>query len=99
MVKRTSQIKFRVTPLEKKVLERKASNAGLNTAEFCRSAAMGKEIGQRLTPDEVEAYKLLQKYHQNFVAIGNMFKKRDARLAADCQEVAQEIREHLKKFR
>jgi len=98
MVKRTSQIKFRVTPLEKKVLEKKASAAGLNTAEFCRSAAMGKEIGYRLTNEEIEAYKLLQRYHKNFVAISNMFKKRDARLAADCQEVAQEIREHLKKF-
>ena len=61
-------------------------------------SAMYASTPYRLTPDEIEAYKLLQKYHQNFVAIGNMFKKRDARLAADCREVAQEIREHLKKF-
>lgn len=98
MAKRTDQIKFRVTLLEKKVIENKAAHAGLNTAEFCRSTALNKKIGYRLTEEEIEAYKMLQKYHRNFTAISNMFKKKDANLSRNCKILADEIRGHLKKF-
>ena len=91
-------IKFRCSLFEKKMLKIRANESGLNLSEFCRRAIYEKEIKERLSDDQIEIYKTLLKYHNNFKAIGNMFRKRDPTLARAVYNLADEIKKHLKKL-
>ena len=93
------RIELRVTTLEKKIIEKKAENSGLNTSEYCRNAALGKKINTKLTIEELEVYKDLTKYHNNFTAISNLLKKKDSKFYKEVQEVTKLIKQHLTKFK
>jgi len=54
---------------------------------------------ERITPEQLEAYQLLVQFKNNFTRIGNMFRKRDPKLAAAVEDLAEEIRTHLKNFK
>ncbi len=92
-------IKFRCTLYEKKLLKVKARKAGISLSEFCRRAAFDDRIIERLTEDQIEIYKMLIKYQNNFKLIGNMFRKRNPKLADEVIELANEIRSHLYNFK
>ena len=92
------ETKFRCTVFEKKLIKLKAKNSSLSVSEFCRRSALNKKVVQRLTDEEIEIYKDLVKFHNNFKRIGNMFRKKDPGLTYNVNELANEIKEHLKKF-
>ena len=54
---------------------------------------------ERITPEQLECYQLLVQYKNNFSRISNMFKKGNPRLAEEVQDLAEEIRSHLKNFK
>lgn len=60
---------------------------------------MEQTISERFSDEEIEAYKTLVKYHNNFKSIGNMFRGKNDGLTRMVYEVAKEIKEHLKKFK
>ena len=91
-------VKFRCTTYEKKLLTAKAKLCGLSLSEFLRRTAMEQITVERLTDEEIELYKMLVKYHNNFKSIGNMFKGKNDNLTKMVYETAKEIKEHLKKF-
>ncbi len=97
-MKRT-YIKFRCSIYEKKLLKKRAERAGLSLSEYCRSSAFGNSIIERLTEEQLECYKTLVKYKNNFSSIGNMFKKRNPNLADEVEKLAEDIRNHLYNFR
>ncbi|NDV42674.1 MULTISPECIES: mobilization protein MbpA [Flagellimonas] len=92
-------VQFRCSVYEKKLLKVKAKKSGLSISEYCRRAAFDDRIIERLTEDQIEAYKLLVNYQNNFKRIGNMFRKRNPRLSEEVTQLAKEIREHLLKFK
>jgi len=92
-------VKFRCTSYEKKLLITKAKRCGLSLSEFLRRCAMEQTITERFSDEEIEAYKMLVKYHNNFKSIGNMFKGKNDGLTKMVYAVAKEIKEHLKKFK
>ena len=92
-------IKFRCTLFEKKILKIKAKKAGITMSEFCRKAAFEIKIIERLTDDQIEVYKMLITYHNNFKSIGNMFKKKDSNLTSEVYKLAEEIKNHLQNFK
>ena len=92
-------VQFRCSVFEKKLLKVKAKKSGLSISEYCRRAAFDDRIIERLSEDQIEAYKLLVQYQNNFKRIGNMFRKRNPRLADEVTALAKEIREHLLNFR
>lgn len=91
-------IKFRCTALEKKLLKIRAKNCGLTLSEYFRRVAFEKKITERLTDEEIEIYQDLVKYHNNFKAIGNMFRKKNPNLAKMVYALAEDIKTHLKKL-
>lgn len=97
--KRTKYIKLRLTSLEKKLIEKKAHHSGLATAVYCRDTALNKMIDYKLTAEELEVYQMLVKYHNNFQSISNLLKSKDSRFAQEVKATANEIKEHLKKFK
>ena len=92
-------IKFRCSIYEKKLLKVKAATCGLNLSEYFRRIAFDQKIIERLTDQEIEIYKMLIRYHNNFKYIGNMFKKRNPKLTEMVYKLANEIKDHLKKFK
>lgn len=93
-------VKFRISRLDKKVLSRKAKSSGLSLSEFCRRAALGIEIKNRLTEDEITCYLTLINYTNNFSRIANFIKNRNMKkLAEECLATSSLIKEHLKKFK
>ncbi|MDL5514595.1 mobilization protein MbpA [Arenibacter sp. M-2] len=92
-------VQFRCSIYEKKLLRVKADRSGLSISEYCRRAAFDDRIIERLTQEQIEMYKMLSKYETNFKLIGNMFRKRNPKLANEVVELASEIRGHLLSFR
>ncbi|MEO0902852.1 MAG: mobilization protein MbpA, partial [Bacteroidota bacterium] len=90
---------FRCSIFEKKLLKVKAKKSGLSVSEYCRRAAFDDRIIERLSEEQIEAYKLLVQYQNNFKRIGNMFRKRNPRLGEEVNQLAKEIREHLLSFK
>jgi hypothetical protein len=94
-----SYIRFRCSIYEKKLLKKRAARAGMSLSEYCRSAAFGHTIIERLTPEQLECYSTLVQYKNNFSRIGNMFKKRNPNLSHEVTQLAEEIRQHLYNFK
>jgi hypothetical protein len=92
-------VQFRCTVFEKKLLKVKARKSGLTISEYCRRAAFDDRIIERLTEEQIEAYKMLVKYENNFKRIGNMFRKRNPKLADEVVQLANDIRQHLFNFK
>lgn len=92
-------VQFRCSLYEKKLLRVKADRSGLSISEYCRRAAFDDRIIERLTKEQVELYKMLTKYELNFKRIGNMYRKRNPKLADEVVQLASEIRRHLLSFR
>lgn len=92
-------VKFRCTIYEKKLLEVKAARSQVSVSEFCRRAVFQVEIKERLSEEQIDIYKMLSKYHNNFKSIGNMFRKKDPRLADAVHQLADDIRNHLKNLK
>ena len=92
-------VQFRCSIYEKKLLRVKADRSGLSISEYCRRAAFDDRIIERLTQEQIEMYKMLLRYETNFKLIGNMFRKRNPKLADEVVQLASEIRKHLLSFR
>jgi hypothetical protein len=92
-------IKFRCSIYEKKLLKIKAKKSGLTLSEYCRMSTMEQRIIERLSDEHIDLYKTLIKYHNNFKAIGNMFKKRNPKLTETVYQLANEFKELLKDFK
>ncbi|MCM4168927.1 hypothetical protein DHD08_14665 [Arenibacter sp. H213] len=92
-------VQFRCSIYEKKLLRVKANKSGLSISEYCRRAAFDDRIIERLTQEQIEMYKMLVKYQINFKRIGNMYRKRNPKLADEVVQLANEIRKHLLNFR
>jgi hypothetical protein len=92
-------VQFRCSVYEKKLLRVKAKKSGLSISEYCRRAAFNDIIIERLSEKQIEIYKMLSKYQNNFKLIGNMFRKRNPKLSAEVVKLADEIRQHLLNFR
>lgn len=93
------KVEFRCTLFEKKLLKVKAKKSGLTLSEFCRKSAFDVEIIERLTDEQIEVYKVLITYHNNFKSIGNMFKKKNPNLTSEVYKLANEIKKHLSNFK
>ncbi|SFG23272.1 hypothetical protein SAMN04488033_1436 [Salegentibacter agarivorans] len=92
-------IQVRCSIYEKKLLQRRAARAGISLSEYIRATAFDKNVVERITPEQLETYKMLVQYKNNFTRIGNMFRKRDPKLAREVEDLAKEIRTQLKNFK
>jgi len=102
IITRSEYISFRVSNIEKKVIELTAKDAGLNSSTFVRRAALNKKVVVRFTPEELQIYNDLQAYHRNFKLIGNLIRgnsfDKKARIQEELFIVMDLIKKHLKFF-
>ncbi len=92
-------VQFRCSLYEKKLLRIKSKKSGLSISEYCRRAAFDDRIIERLSEEQIASYKMLVRYQTNFKNIGNMFRKRNPKLAEEVVQLANEIRNHLLNFK
>lgn len=91
--------KFRTNFFEKKLIIVRAKKAGLSQSEYCKKAVLETKIIERLSEEQIELYKMLITYHNNFKSIGNMFKKKNPNLTSEVYQLANEIKKHLSNFK
>lgn len=98
-MKKTKKIEFRVTLTEYLIIQKKAKETGCSTSEFLRSTALDYNVTYKLTKEEIEVYKDLNKFADNFRRIGNLFKLGDTTAVKETAvSTALLIREHLNKL-
>jgi len=101
IVKKDSKIAVRCTALEKKVIEIMADETGLTTSDYIRKCAMNKVVKIRFSSEELEHFRTLQKFHNNFRSIGNLIKGTkgiNEETLKEIKQVREEISEQLKRF-
>lgn len=91
--------KFRTNSYEKKLIKIRAKKTGLSQSEFCKKAVLNFKITERLTEEQIELYKMLIKYHNNFKSIGNLIKEKHPGLYQKINNTADEIKNHLQNFK
>lgn len=91
-------IKFRVKSEDKKTIEKKAKRTGLSISEYCRSVSLSHSIKSKLSHSELIAYKMLHQFHLNFNSLSNLIKRRDPSFSNELKLLAEEMKNHLKKF-
>lgn len=97
-MKRDELIKYRVTTEEKKAIKSKAESTGLSLSEYCRSVALSYLVKSKLSRNELIVYKMLHKFYRNFNLLSNLIKRRDPSFSNELKLIAEEMKNHLKKF-
>lgn len=97
---KTKRIEIRISTLEEKVLKLKANETGLPVSTYVRNSALGKKSPKRLSESELEAYRDLKKFYNNFSAISNLLKKGNyGSMLSEISLLQQELMVHLNKIR
>ncbi|MFW2134796.1 plasmid mobilization protein [Chryseobacterium sp. TY4] len=96
---RNKTLLIRMNSLEYLVIKNKAKKSGLPTAVYIRNRAMNYDIPNRLTEEEINCYKTLSKFSDNFRRISNLFKLGDVTgVKEESLATSKLIREHLTKL-
>ncbi|MEW4924140.1 MULTISPECIES: plasmid mobilization protein [Algibacter] len=99
-MKKNKKIEFRVTLTEHLIIKHKAYKTGCSVSEYLRNIALDYPLTYKLTYDEIEVYKQLNKFGDNFRRIGNLFKLGDVTGVKETSiDTAKLIREHLNKLK
>jgi hypothetical protein len=99
LVHRNQLIQFKVTALEKKIIQKNAEKVNLSISELARNALFNITIYKPLSNEEIEAYRMLIRFKTAFDKTANYFKNSDPRFAGELLSVAREIKTHLQKFK
>lgn len=68
-IKRTENLKSRVTSLEKRLIESKAKACGITVSDFLRRSALGLNIVPRLTAEEQVGFRAVVNASNNLNAL------------------------------
>lgn len=99
-MKKTKRIELRVTLTEYLIIKNKADEAGCSLSELLRNIVLDYPLTYKLSSEEIEVYKQLNKFSDNFRRIGNLFKLGDVTGVKETSvETAKLIRSHLNKLK
>ena len=99
-MKKTKKIEFRVSLTEYLIIKNKAKKTGGSMSEYLRGIALDYDLTYKLTDNEIEVYKQLNKFSDNFRRISNLFKLGDTTGVKETSiETAKLIRDHLNKLK
>jgi len=76
-MKKSKNLIIRINDFDYKLIKIKAQDCGISTSEFFRRCALNKSVPKSLNTEELEIYKDLKKFHNNFTSITNLFQKGD----------------------
>lgn len=94
------RIEIRLSKIDKLILQKKAEKSAMSLSQYVLSCALKLEMKSRLSEDEIECYKLLSKYADNFRRISNLFNLGDTDgFKKECLVASSEIRQHLLKLK
>ena len=85
--------------VREKTAKKKAKKAGLSLSEFCLRSALDVKVVEILNEEQIEFYKTLIKYSNNFTSIGNMYRKQNPKLTEEVYALAKEMKDHLNNFK
>lgn len=96
-IRRSNDIRMRLTDTERFLIEEKAKEAGMRPSAWFRQAAKSAKIVARLTPDDLRILRMFAGAANNLNQITHM-AHREGLLAVQkrCREILSEIDETLK---
>lgn len=92
------KIEFRISEDEKKLIKEQSEKSGLTVSEYCRRAALNKNITQIFSKEQEELYKNLIVYHNNFTRISNMIKNKDSNTFKEINLLIEFFKSEIKNF-
>lgn len=96
---KTKNILIRVNLFDEKLIKVKAKDCGLSVSEYLRRCGLNKSVPKSMNTEELEVYKDLKKFYNNFTSISNLLVKGDhARMIQEIEELKSSLKEHLKKI-
>jgi hypothetical protein len=81
MTNRIKTIMFRVTNIEKKIIEKKAKERKMQTAYYCRMVALERRDKTVFSEEEIKAFESLHYIRTSFTHINNLLKDKDSQFA------------------
>jgi hypothetical protein len=97
-VNRTKTIMFRVTNIEKRIIENKAKERKMQTAVYCRMVALERRNKTIFSEKEIEAFEDLHYIRNSFIQITNLLKDKDSAFASQIMKTVKVTDEVLKIF-
>lgn len=99
-MKRNQKIELRVSYLERSAIENNAQKAGLTISEYVRDCALSRQILERRTPQELEAYQNLSNFKTNFSRISNLISQgEEPQIKAEIYNLIQKLNKALEDIR
>jgi len=96
---KTKNILIRVNLFDEKLIKVKAKDCGLSVSEYLRRCGLNKSVAKSMNTEELEVYKDLKKFYNNFTLISNLLAKGDhVRMIEEIEELKLSLKEHLKKI-
>jgi len=96
---KTKNILIRVNLFDEKLIKVKAKDCGLSVSEYIRRCALNKSVPRTMDSEELQAYKDLKKFYNNFTAISNYLKHGDhQKMIAEIEDLKTTLKEHLNKI-
>lgn len=89
---------FRVSFLEKKIIEKKAKERKMQTAFYCRMVALERRDKTVFSTEEISAFENLHAIRNNFIHINNLLKDKDSQFANQIIKTVKATDEVLKIF-
>ncbi|WP_436417574.1 hypothetical protein KCV26_15610 [Petrimonas sulfuriphila] len=100
MENKSSELKIRCTPEEKKRIASRAESVGKTLSEFAREMLLKGKVVAPPKFTELQEYgiKMLYDYAKKFTYIGNYLQSRDGRLYTEIEVLISEIKAVIKQF-
>ncbi|EKT3957197.1 plasmid mobilization protein [Flavobacterium psychrophilum] len=98
MVNKTKSIMFRVTTIQKKIIEKKAKERKTSTAYYCRMVALERRDKTVFSDEEIKAFEDLHHIRNSFIHINNLLKNKDSNFANQVMKTVKNTESILKIF-
>ena len=93
---KTNRIEFRVSLLDKTLLELQAEKCGLSLGEYLTSCGLSRQIVPLPGEERLGAYLQLKKFEVQFKYISNLIKNRQEKEVINAvANLSAELKEHL----
>jgi hypothetical protein len=89
---------FRVTNIEKKIIEQKAKERKMQTAFYCRMVALERRDKTVFSELEISAFENLHYIRSSFVHINNLLKDKDSQFANQVMKTVKNTESVLEIF-
>ncbi len=88
-----------VSMVDKEIIKNRAEKTGMSMSEYIRQCIFSKRVTYALTEEEIEIYKMLVRFNNDFERLANHYKYKDSILSNEIRKVAYDLKKELEYIR